>query len=68
LSDRGLIKKGYKADIVVFDLDTIEEKGTIANGRQHPVGIDYVIVNGELTAEKGKHTGSLNGIVLKHTK
>ena len=68
LSDRGLIKEGYKADIVIFDQDTIEEKGTIANGRQHPVGIDYVIVNGAITAEKGKHTGALSGQILKHRK
>ncbi|TFG14961.1 MAG: D-aminoacylase [Promethearchaeota archaeon] len=68
LSDRGLIKEGYKADIVIFDPDTIEEKGTIANGRQHPVGIDYVIVNGALTAEKGKHTGALRGKILKNKK
>ena len=68
LSDRGLIKEGYKADIVIFDMETIEEKGTIANGRQHPEGIDYVIVNGAITAEKGKHTGALNGRILKHKK
>ena len=68
LDDRGLIKEGYKADIVIFDAETIEEKGTIANGRQHPVGIDYVIVNGALTVKKGKHTGKLNGVILKHHK
>ena len=68
LPDRGFIKEGYKADIVIFDPETIEEKGTIANGRQHPVGIDYVIVNGALTAEKGKHTGALQGQILKHRK
>ena len=68
LNDRGLIKEGYKADIVIFDPEKIEEKGTIANGRQHPVGIDYVIVNGALTVKEGKHTGKLNGVILKHHK
>lgn len=68
LNDRGLIKEGYKADITIFDPETIEEKGTIANGRQHPVGIDYVIVNGALTVKEGKHTGKLNGVILKHRK
>jgi len=68
LNDRGLIKEDYKADIVIFDIETIEEKGTIANGRQHPEGIDYVIVNGAVTAEKGTHTGVLNGRILKHKK
>lgn len=68
LADRGLIKEGYKADIVIFDIETIEEKGTIANGRQHPEGIDYVLVNGAITAEKGTHMGVLNGRILKHKK
>jgi N-acyl-D-amino-acid deacylase len=68
LPDRGIIKEGYKADLVIFDPKTIKEKGTIQNGRQHPEGIDYVIVNGTITAEKGKHTGALNGTILKHKK
>jgi N-acyl-D-amino-acid deacylase len=68
LPDRGIIKEGYKADLVIFDPKTIKEKGTIQNGRQHPEGIDYVIVNGTITAEKGKHMGALNGIILKHKK
>ncbi len=68
LPDRGLIKEGYKADIVIFDPETIEEKGTIENGRQHPVGIDYVIVNGKVTAANGKHLGVLNGSILKHNQ
>ncbi|TFG14960.1 MAG: D-aminoacylase [Promethearchaeota archaeon] len=68
LPDRGLIKEGYKADIVIFDPEQIREKGTIENGRQHPEGIDYVIVNGIITAEKGVHLGALNGRVLRHKK
>jgi N-acyl-D-amino-acid deacylase len=68
LADRGIIKEGYKADLVIFDPERIEEKGTIENGRQHPEGIDYVIVNGTITAEKGKHTGHLKGKILKHNK
>jgi N-acyl-D-amino-acid deacylase len=68
LSDRGLLKEGYKADVVIFDPDGIREKGTIENGRQHPEGIDYVIVNGTITAEKGEHLGVLNGRVIKHNK
>jgi N-acyl-D-aspartate/D-glutamate deacylase len=68
LKDRGVIKEKYKADLVVFDLDKIKEKGTLQNGRQHPEGIDYVIVNGQITAAKGKHLGALNGQILKHYK
>jgi N-acyl-D-aspartate/D-glutamate deacylase len=68
LPNRGLLKPGYKADIVIFDRNKIEEKGTIKNGNQHPVGIDYVFVNGKLTGEKRKHTGIINGKILKHKK
>ena len=66
LTDRGIIKEGYKADIVVFDPERVEEKGTFENGRQHPEGIEHVIVNGKLTIDKGKHLGVFNGQILKH--
>lgn len=66
IKDRGVLKKGYKADIVIFDYQTICEKGTVENGRQFPEGIEYVIVNGKLTVKSGKHLGVLNGQVLKH--
>ena len=68
LKDRGVLKEKYKADLVIFDLNKIKEKGTLQNGRQHPEGIDYVIVNGQITAAKGKHLGVLNGQILKHGK
>jgi N-acyl-D-amino-acid deacylase len=68
IPDRGLLKPGFKADIVVFDKGNIEEKGTIQNGRQHPVGIDFVFVNGKLTGKERKHSGSINGKILKHKK
>lgn len=68
LKDRGIIKLEYKADLVIFDPEIIIDKSTYMNGRQHPEGIDYVIVNGKITAEKGKHTGALNGRILKSQK
>jgi len=68
LKDRGIIKSGYKADLVVFDPETIADKATYKNGCQYPEGIDYVIVNGEITVEKGRHHGTLNGQILKHKK
>ena len=64
--DRGLIKEGYKADIVIFDPETIIDKATYNNGRQHPEGIDHVIVNGEITVSNGLHQGTLKGRILKH--
>ena len=66
--DRGVLKAGKVADVVVFDYNKIHETATLANGNQHPEGIDYVIVNGIVTVEKGEHLGVLNGQILKHTK
>ena len=66
LPDRGLLKEGYNADIVIFDLEEINETGTLDNGCKPPKGIDYVIVNGAITVSKGRHSGALNGQVLRH--
>ncbi len=65
LTDRGIIKKGNVADIVVFDPETIRDTATYQNGTQFPEGIDYVIVNGKITVAHGKHLGTLNGKILK---
>jgi N-acyl-D-amino-acid deacylase len=67
LSDRGLIKKGLAADIVVFDPQTVIDKATFDEPKKHPVGINYVLVNGAITVDKGKHTGALNGRSLHRT-
>ncbi len=64
LHDRGLIREGMAADLVVFDPGTIEDTATYENPSSHPRGIDYVFVNGRMTMERGKHTGSLAGRVL----
>jgi len=63
--DRGIIREGAWADIVIFDPNEINDKATFINPHQFPVGIKYVIVNGEITVENGKHTGRLNGRVLR---
>lgn len=65
LSDRGLIKKGMWADIVIFDKDTVADVATFANPHEYPKGIEYVIVNGVITLEKGEHTKELEGMVLR---
>jgi len=62
--DRGLIKERMVADIVIFDPNTILDKATYMNPHQFPEGIEYVIVNGEVVVEKGKHTGELPGEIL----
>ncbi|GAJ03706.1 unnamed protein product, partial [marine sediment metagenome] len=61
LSDRGILRDGMKADIVIFNPNTVRDTATLAKPKQYPVGIDYVFVNGTLVAEKGKHTGTLKG-------
>lgn len=65
LARRGLLKEGYYADMVVFDPTTVADTATFVEPHRYPVGIDYVLVNGVLTVEKGEHTGALAGRVLR---
>jgi N-acyl-D-amino-acid deacylase len=64
LKDRGLVKEGFAADLVVFNPETIKDTATFEEPKQYPVGIDYVLVNGAVVVAKGKHTGALKGRVL----
>jgi len=61
LSDRGILRDGMKADIVVFDPVTVSGVATFANPKQFPLGIQYVFVNGKMVVERGSHTGALPG-------
>ena len=65
LSDRGLIKEGMHADLVLFNFDKIEDTPTYDNPKQPCAGIQQVYVNGVLTAENGRHTGAQAGQVLR---
>ncbi len=65
LTDRGVLREGLAADIVIFDLDTIEDTATWADPTAKPKGIEYVIVNGELVLDEGRHTGTTPGHVLR---
>lgn len=65
IQGRGLLKKGYFADIAVFDPNTINEKSDFNNPYKYAEGVDYVIINGKIAVEKGVHTGELAGRVLK---
>nr|BCX01091.1 MAG: D-aminoacylase [Bacteroidota bacterium] len=58
LWDRGLIRPGLVADIVVFDPDRIQDRATFEAPHQYPEGISYVIVNGTVVVEQGRHTGA----------
>ncbi len=66
LKKRGLIAKDYYADIVLFNPDTVIDNATFVNPHQFPTGIEYVIVNGKITIENGKHTGAQAGSILRH--
>jgi N-acyl-D-amino-acid deacylase len=65
LPDRGLLRDGFKADVVVFDPKTVKTPATRTQPKQFPVGIDYVIVNGKVVVDGGRHTGVLAGRALR---
>lgn len=74
LTDRGLLKRDFWADIVVFDPETVSHRANFKNclelsqGINHdvyPIGMDYTIVNGTIVVEKGKLTGARPGHVLR---
>jgi dihydroorotase/N-acyl-D-amino-acid deacylase len=65
LADRGVLKAGMWADIVVFDPETVRDLATFEDPNQLAVGMDYVLVNGVPVIENGKMTGALPGKVLR---
>jgi N-acyl-D-amino-acid deacylase len=65
LKDRGLLREGFAADIVVFDENEVKDLSTFDKPHQYSTGFKYVLVNGVLTVEDGKHTGARNGIGLR---
>jgi N-acyl-D-amino-acid deacylase len=64
LSNRGLLRPGMKADIVVFDPARVAEKSTFEKPHAYSVGMDYILVNGRLTVAAGKHTRERNGEIV----
>ncbi len=77
LRDRGVLREGAWADMVVFDLERMHDRATnlfphtypFKNyPHQYPEGIDYVFVNGAMVVDGGEHTGALPGKVLRHNK
>jgi N-acyl-D-amino-acid deacylase len=65
LSDRGRLRDGYAADIVVFDPLTVRSNATYDEPRRYPDGIEHVIVNGVPVVSGGEHTGALPGTVVR---
>jgi len=67
LSDRGIIRDGAKADVVVFDPARVHAPATLAEPKLYPEGIPHVIVNGVSVIENYEHTGATPGRALKRT-
>jgi N-acyl-D-amino-acid deacylase len=65
LKSRGLIREGYFADLTIFDPKTVIDRATFAEPNQYPVGINFVIVNGEIEVDNGQRTAALAGRVLR---
>lgn len=64
LKDRGLIREGFAADLVLFDPRRVQDRSTFREPHLRPVGIEYVFVNGRLVWERGRPTGEHPGRVL----
>jgi dihydroorotase/N-acyl-D-amino-acid deacylase len=65
LRERGLIKEGTFADITVFDPAKVIDRATFESPNQYPAGIEYVLVNGKISVDKGQRTPALAGRVLR---
>ena len=65
IPDRGILRDGFRADIVIFNPDTVNTSATREDPKHYPVGIDYVIVNGEVVIENGENTGATPGRALR---
>ncbi|MGH7223466.1 MAG: amidohydrolase family protein, partial [Gemmataceae bacterium] len=66
LLDRGMVRVGHYADLTLFDPRHVADRATYEKPFQYSEGIEYVIVNGQVVVEKGKHTGARPGKALRH--
>jgi len=67
LKNRGLVKEGYWADLVLINPDKINDRATFKNPYQYPDGVKYVMVNGKIAVDGGAYTGEKAGEILKRT-
>jgi dihydroorotase/N-acyl-D-amino-acid deacylase len=65
LRDRGLLREGMFADLTIFDPKTVIDRATFEMPNQYPLGIKYVMINGQIVVDSGQHTGRLAGQVLR---
>jgi N-acyl-D-amino-acid deacylase len=64
LRDRGVVRVGARADLVVFDPRRIADQATYEDPHRYPTGVEHVLVNGSIVIKDGEHTGSLPGRIL----
>ena len=64
LKDRGYVREGMKADLVVFDFAIVQDNATVLEPQRYPDGIPYVLVNGQFVVDGEERTGALPGEVL----
>jgi N-acyl-D-amino-acid deacylase len=65
LKNRGLLKEGFAADIVIFNEATVQDLSTYEQPHQYSTGFKYVFVNGKLVIDNGQHNGTRSGMVLR---
>jgi N-acyl-D-aspartate/D-glutamate deacylase len=65
LANRGVVKEGNWADVTIFDLATLNDNATYDDPTRSPSGIDWVLVNGVVVIDHGRHTGAKPGQVLR---
>jgi N-acyl-D-amino-acid deacylase len=64
IRDRGLLREGFYADVVIFDPARIADKATFENPHQYAQGVDTVLVNGKVVIQNGAHTGARPGMAI----
>ena len=67
LKDRGLVRPGLAADLVLFDAERVLDRATFEEPRQAPEGIELVVVNGVVVVESGRHSGATPGVALRRS-
>jgi N-acyl-D-aspartate/D-glutamate deacylase len=68
LHDRGLLRPGFCADLTLFNPDRVVDRATYTNPFQYSEGIEYVIVNGQIVLDAGRHTGAKPGRALRRNR
>jgi N-acyl-D-amino-acid deacylase len=65
LWERGILRPGLMADVAIFDEQTVADRATFEQPKQYATGFDYVLVNGQVVIDNGKHTGAKPGQILR---